>query len=68
LQNRDRVEFYCSDKLVVAVNSSIVPRKSEFISIRGVVYKVIRVTYAVDYADRIHERLMRANVEMRKEK
>lgn len=47
----DCVEIYIGRKLVVTLNSSIVPLVGCKISISKVTYKVVEVTYAVDYAD-----------------
>jgi chromosome condensin MukBEF MukE localization factor len=68
ISHPDRVELYGNGKLLVALDSSIVPAVGSFVSIRGETWKVDRVTYAVDYADKMMERYMRANVEMKKAK
>ena len=62
------VEFWKDDKVLVSVwGGSIVPRIGEFISIRKQKYKVIYVSYAVDYADKMYETQLRANVQCEEE-
>lgn len=64
MQNRDRVEFYDGRQLIAAAASSIVPPVDSKISIRGKTWTVTRVTFALDHADEIAERGMRANVDL----
>ena len=64
IQNRDSVEFYDGQHLLSQTWSSMVPPVGAKISIRGKVWTVQRVTYALDYADKMHERGMRANVDV----
>ena len=66
MENRDRIEFYGDDgKMVASVMSSMVPQVGAKISIRKKVWEVVSVTYALDYADKMNERGMRANVDLR---
>lgn len=63
--SNDCIEFYCGAEMIAAVRSSIVPTIKARISIRGKVWIVSRVTYALDYADKTTpERIMRANVDI----
>jgi len=64
MQNRDRIEFYNGKQMIAAVASSMVPPEGGLISIRGETWAVSSVTYALDHADEIHERGMRANVDL----
>jgi hypothetical protein len=60
------VEFYDGDSIVSRVNSTMVPTVGSKISIRKEVWTVVNVTYALDYADKVFERQMRANVSLEK--
>ena len=62
MKKPDRVEFYAKGKMVVGLESSIVPRPGEMVSIRKQTWEVLFVSYAVDYADYMHARQMCANV------
>lgn len=62
IQNMDSVEFYDGEQLIAQAWSSMVLPVGSKISIRKEVWIVQRVTYALDYADDIHKRGMRANV------
>ena len=64
MQNRDKIEFYDGEKLVASLNSSMVPTVGGKIVIRKKIWTVVRVTYALDYADRLLEEAMRANVDL----
>ena len=63
------VEFYLGKKgkMIASVKSYAVPRKGESISIRQVTYIIQRVTWAVDYADSISDKRLRACVELKQE-
>lgn len=64
---KDLIEFCEIGKkgAIAACNSSIIPPVGALISIRKKAWKVIRVTYALDFADReMSERIVRANVEI----
>ncbi len=63
-ENRDAIEFYDGKNLISRVRSSMVPPVGAKISIRKQVWSVLRVTYALDHADEVHERGMRANVDL----
>jgi hypothetical protein len=67
IQNRDSVEFYDGAHLLAQAWSSMVPPVGAQISIRREVWTVRRVTYALDHADEMHERGMRANVDLSRE-
>ena len=64
MQNRDRVEFYDGQKMIAAAASSIVPPVNSKVSIRGKTWTVTRVTFALDHADEIAERGLRANIDL----
>lgn len=64
IENRDTVEFYDGMHLIAQARSSMVPPVGAKISIRKEVWTVQRVTYALDHADKMHERGMRANVDV----
>lgn len=61
---KDRIEFYDGNNLVAAINSDMVPPTESKISIRGVIWEVVSVTYALDHADSIGDSRMRANVDL----
>lgn len=60
----DRVEYYLGDRLLIALDSSIVPPSNALINIAGTTYSVRRITYAIDYSASVSERRMRANVDL----
>jgi len=60
----DIIEFYCGDRMVAIVSSSMVPPVESLISIRAKTYTVLSVTYALDHADKGSERRMRANIDL----
>lgn len=68
--NTDRVEYYNIDAedehrgLIGSFKSSIVPPPDSLISIQKRTWKVIQVTYTIDYADTVNQQ-MRANVDLR---
>lgn len=64
MNNRDKIEFYDGSKMIAVVTTSIVPPVGSKLSIRGEVWEVMRVTYAVDRADQILETGMRANLDV----
>lgn len=69
MSSRDIVEYYNTEAprgrdLVVALESSIVPAVGSQVSIRWLVWTVMAVSYAVDYADDPAQRRSRANVEL----
>jgi hypothetical protein len=64
-----RVEFCTKGSrknLAVLSGVGAVPRQGEFVNIRGETWRVVRVTWAVDQADKIGETELRANVELAK--
>ena len=62
----DRIEFYDGDALIAHVSSVMVPPVGAKISIRKEVWEVVRVTYAIDYADDPQGKGMRANVDLKR--
>lgn len=71
MSDRDVIEFYNKDgvegrNLVASVNSAMALTTGSFISIRGEVWKIVRITYALDYADKPMQQQMRANVDLRR--
>jgi hypothetical protein len=58
------IEFYVgnSHKHIAVLDDGAVPRKGEFISIRGDTFSVSCVTWAVDHADLIPSASLRACV------
>jgi hypothetical protein len=65
MENRDVIEFYCDDKLIGKVRSSMPPNVGDKISIRQKTFEVINKTYALDHADSFAERCMRANIDLK---
>jgi hypothetical protein len=68
----DTVEYYNVDgipdkDLIVSLKSSIVPTIGSYINIRKNTYRVLTITYAVDYADDHQRTIMRANVNVCRE-
>ena len=62
--NSDSVEFYDGKQMIAQAWSSMVPPIGAKISIRKEVWTVRKVAYALDHADGIQERGMRANVDL----
>lgn len=62
----DIVEYYANDKCLLRINSSIVPPVGRFINITKNTWKVAAVSYAIDYSEKVFERQMRANVELKR--
>lgn len=63
----DIIEFYRNGvgQVLTSVRSSMIPPTGAMISIRGITYRVSRVTYAADYSDKApSERQMRACVDL----
>ena len=58
------IEFYDDEKKIAWVESSMVPPVGTKINIRKKTWLIVRVTYALDYADEIQRRQMRANVDL----
>lgn len=59
------IEFYDGERIIAVVGSEMVPPVGAFISIEKQVWKVVKVTYALDYATlSISNRRMRANVDL----
>jgi phosphotransferase system IIB component len=61
--SHDTVEFYTDTRLLVRVNSSIVPLVGSMINIKKITYKVTSVTFAVDHADGVWP-AMRCNIDL----
>ena len=62
---KDKIEFYFKDSLFAHCETSMIPTIGSFISIRGASYEVINVTFALDWADDPHRKLMRCNVDLK---
>lgn len=60
------IEFYDGLKLLARVESSMVLPVGSLISIRKQTWKIIGVTFALDYTDEQRERQMRCNVDLEK--
>lgn len=59
-----KIEFYIgdADRYIAVIDAHAVPRNGEYISICGVTYNVLRVTWAIDAIERMQERKLRACV------
>lgn len=60
-----KIEFYVGDAIghIAVLDDGAVPRQDEFVSIRRVSYRVIRVTWAIDgKIDEFRGATLRANV------
>lgn len=59
-----KIEFYVGEAAghIAVVKDTAPPREGEFINIRKVTYRVVRVTWAVDHADDWSQTQLRANV------
>ena len=64
MANNDTLEFYDGDTAIAHALSSMVPQTGDMISIRKKVWKVRKVTFALDYADERGGARMRANVDL----
>lgn len=64
MEYRDKIEFYHNDKRLSWVWSSMVPLPGSLISILGVTWSVVSVSYSLDYAKDGGQRGMRCNVEL----
>ena len=64
----DKIEFYKAgtDELIDAVESSMIPREGQLISIRGETWKVICVTLTIDYSGHPVISRMRCNVDLKR--
>ena len=62
----DTIEFYLEgkDKYVVGLKSSHNLSKGDLISIKGVVYKVLRKTFAVDNNNLYDRPSLRCNIDL----
>lgn len=69
MSDRDRVEYYNGNRPqpFLIMKSSIVPPKGSFINIQKQVWKVVHVSYQIDYAGQPHE-YTRASVNLKKVK
>ena len=63
MENKDLVIFYYG-QATLEVYTSIVPPEGSVINFRAKDFKVKRITYNVDYAEDMHEKRMRANVDL----
>lgn len=59
-------EYHIGDSLrnIAMLKDGAVPREGEFINIRGLTYKIRRVTWAIDNVNKISESSLRANIEL----
>ncbi len=59
-----KLEFYVGDaeKHIAVLNDMAVPRRGDFINIQKVLYRIVRVDWAVDHADQIPGASLRANI------
>lgn len=64
MSERDLVEYYNGARLLVAINSSIVPPVGSLISIAKTTWEVASVSYAIDQSVSTTERRTRANVDL----
>ena len=64
MSSPDIIEFYADDKILLRIDSSMVPSIGSVISIKKKTWTVAQVTFAIDYADKVFERQMRCNVEL----
>lgn len=64
MNEKDVVEYYLEQKLLVRINSSIVPLYGQWINIEGVTYRVKAVSFAIDHASDVCKRQMRANIDL----
>lgn len=65
---KDKIEFYKAgtDELIDAVESSMMPREGQLISIQGKTWIVTRVTLAIDYSGHPVICRMRCNVDLKR--
>lgn len=65
--NLCRIEFYTGPTtILISIDSVVVPRVGENISIRQIPYKVVAVAYAIDYSDDAFNARLRANVDLKR--
>lgn len=64
--NKDMIEYYAVDEenLVCTVKSNMVPTVGSFINISNKTWRVVGVTYTVDYSGEPSKKHMRANVDL----
>lgn len=63
--SRERTEFYTAEGGIGAVDVLMPLRFGDYINIRKKKYKVVKVTFAIDYSDNpIGERVARCNVDL----
>lgn len=62
--NKDCVEFYLDDRLLASIRTSIIPPVGSLINIRKIVYKINRISYAIDHVESFSERLIRCNIDI----
>lgn len=62
-----RAEFFRAGRALACCALSevgAVPEVGEFVSIRGITYRVLRRTWAVDHADELMQAELRANIDI----
>lgn len=66
MNRSDRIEFYSKGKLLLSLNSSIVPTVGSMVSIAKQTWEVLVVSYTVDYSTSFTDRRMCANIAVKK--
>jgi len=64
MESKSVIEFYSQSSMLTSVESSMVPPVGSYISIRKKVWRIGKVTFAVDYSDENVLRIMRCNVDL----
>ena len=65
MKNRDEIEYYDGNNMLVSVMSSMVPPVGSLINIKAETYRVTAVTYALDHSTDNDLCGMRANVDVK---
>ena len=58
----DKIEFYNGSECIAHVESSMVPPKDSLISIKKETWRVVAITYSLDYSEDRRGKLMCANI------
>jgi len=64
MESKSVIEFYSQSFMLTSVESSMVPPVGSYVSIRKKVWRIGKVTFAVDYSDENVLRIMRCNVDL----
>ena len=64
MDKRDTIEFYCDDKIICSLHSSMCLAVGSYINMKKTTYKIEYISFTIDHADSILERSMRCNVEL----